>query len=39
MHPISVWGVDAGLEFDQDGPGTNVLVNDEVGGCGSNPPN
>ena len=29
--------VDAGLEFDQDGPGTNVLVNDEVGGCGSNP--
>ena len=33
MHPISVWGaIDAGLEFDQDGPGTNVLVNDEVGG-------
>lgn len=33
MHPISVWGsIDAGLEFDQDGPGSNVLVNDEVGG-------
>ena len=33
MHPISVWGaIDAGLEFDQDGPGTNVMVNDEVGG-------
>ena len=33
MHPISVWGaIDAGLEFDQDGPGTSVFVNDEVGG-------
>ncbi len=33
MHPVSIWGaVDAGLEFDQDGPGTNVFVNDEVGG-------
>lgn len=33
MHPAGIWGaIDAGLEFDQDGPGTNVLVNDSVGG-------
>ena len=32
-HPISSWGaIDPGLEFDQDGPGTNVLVNDAIGG-------
>ena len=33
MHPADIWGaIDAGLEFDQDGPGTNVLVNDAIGG-------
>ena len=39
MQPLSVWGeVDASLEFDDDGPGSNVLINDSLGGVWFNLP-